>query len=226
MKIRNLLLPCFMICLAPACKKYAELTPDLAGDLYYRGRAFYNEEIYRSPKVSPLGGISVKLYNSTDEANYLYSVTADKDGYFTFSHLEKDKIYFVGADTTLASVRYSVRRMVQLGISRDTAALTLDLNTTQQNGIVYIIKDASGGLVANTNVCLFKSALLASRDTCEGSNYSLPPSNAEGRSAILNIPSGTYYAILYYQFGAQKLFRKDTVTVPQPGILTREIVLR
>jgi hypothetical protein len=206
-----------------ACQKYADATHDLSGSFYYRGRVFYFDDIYGDSRVNTLGTITVKLFNGKDTANFIYTTQADKDGYFLFKNLEEGKQYTILADTIISGVRYTKRDSVSISKSIDSSTLILSASQQSQNGIVYTVKDPSGtGLITNATICLFTSSLLANRDTCEGSNYSLPNTNAIGRSAQFNIPANTYYAVLSYRFGNQIWRSRDTLVLPQSGILKKE----
>src|ERR1700749_1178251 len=81
-----------------ACKKYTHLSDDVKGLLYIHGRLQMVDTVTTSGVVAPvpLGGATVMIgYQKDNAVNYIYSVQADTNGYFTFSNLSKDSTYVI-----------------------------------------------------------------------------------------------------------------------------------
>jgi hypothetical protein len=207
------------------CKKYNEAKNDASGDLYLRGRIFYNDNISTNGNIIPLGKIPVKIgYPSDNGINYLYITSADDNGYFIFKHLTAGKEYLIFADSSVSSIRFSGKRNITLPASLDTAALVLEPDQEQQNGLIYTVKDSLGGIIKDCDVCIF-SNVFASNDTCLGSTWQIK-TNDYGKANKLNIPAGTYISHLRASVLNLRLGITDTISISIKGIQRKEVVLK
>jgi hypothetical protein len=216
--------------LCMACKKFKETKDDSAGNLHLRGRVFYTDDILLAGTTKPLGKTLVKIgYPADNGINYLYSVISDADGYFLFENLAPSTDYFLFADSSIGEVKFSRNRIVNLTTSNDTASLTLIPATTGQNGFVYTVRDASGGLIKNCAVCAYSSFVLAAADTgftCNGSTWQLQATNELGKTYKMNVPPADY--VVLFKAAATNLTLKirDTITVGINGIVRKNVIIR
>ncbi len=209
-----------------ACEKYKKAKNDADGNLYLHGRVFYNDDITTTGTVKQLGKTVVKIgYPADNGVNYLYTTTADDEGYFVFKNLSSETDYLILADSTVNGIKFTGRLPIKINASLDTARLILQPNEVTQNGFVYTVKDNLGGIVKDCAVCVFSSFVLASRDTCAGSTYQLTTSEY-GRANKMNISPGTYVTV--FRGGSDTLILKgrDTITITANGIVRKSVIIR
>ena len=223
-----------ILTLIAGCKKYTNAPDDLGGQNYIRGRVFFADTLdYDLKSVNftnnYLPGATIYLAYA-DSNNFIYSVSADQNGYFTFANL-KNQQYWIYADTVLDSlVHYSSYEPVTLNNnSPDTIALVVYPSQAQQNGVLYIVKDsANTGFLTGASVCLFNSPAVfqhaMATDSCTGCNYSAL-TNGAGRAWQLNMAPGFYNVLLTFQLGASTKTATDTITVGPTGIIERMVNL-
>jgi hypothetical protein len=218
------------------CSKYKAAPDDLGGQNYIRGRVFFADTLdydlsALNLPATYLPGVTVHV-SYADSNNFIYSVSADVNGYFTFANLQNTK-YWVYADTTLDStVYYSGYAPATLNNSSpDTIALTIYPSQTMQNGALYIVKDTSRvGFITGVNVCFFSSPAVFRQvasadslvDSCTGCNYSAI-TNGAGRAYQLNMAPGFYNVLLTYQIAGSMRSATDTITIGPLGIVEHKI---
>ena len=218
------------------CTKYKAAPDDLGGQNYIRGRVFFADTLdydlsALNLTATYLPGVTVHL-SYADSKNFIYSVSADVNGYFTFANLQNTN-YWVYADTTLDStVYYSGYAPVTLkGSSASAISLTIYPSQNMQNGALYIVKDSVGvGFVTGVNVCFFSSPAVfrqvvsadSAVDSCTGCNYSAI-TNGAGRAYQLNMAPGFYNVLLTYEVAGSMRSATDTITIGALGIVEHRI---
>jgi hypothetical protein len=193
------------------CNKKKDVQGDLVGDEYIRGRLFLFDTLTRSDfgTFLPEKTVYIRYSDSKDTLNYLFSTKTDKDGYFTFSNLNKDKSYKVYYEEKINNVSYSAERVSLPPID------SLHLNafiSTKQNGVIYTIEDSSGGRISKATVCIYSNVSLFKPGSCDASNYTLSM-DSNGHAFKFNIPKGTYYATVSTTINNAVMFANDTITI-------------
>lgn len=231
MKNRKYLLFVALVAAITACTKYKNLRDDTKGLLYIHGRLYVADTLTKTgPYVpTPFGAATIKIGYARDNANnYIYSVQADSNGYFTFTNLSADSSYVIFCKTTQNGAIFYQQRPYQLTTSLDTTILTLYPSKNWQNGLVYTVTDSGNPPqpLNSCQVCLFKSQILFQADTCYGASYVLM-TNPYGAAYQLNVPSGQYYALFKDSISSKLVLHgKDTITVNTTGITRTSIKLK
>ena len=197
------------------CSKYKSQPDDTSQNGDIRGRLFLYDTITGSyTDILPVKSQAVTISYDTaaNTNNFLYSTQSDTAGYFVFNNLLNDHKYRLHYQQTINGIIYTADTLVLEG--NESISLISGVSTTLNNGIAYIFTDAQGGRVPGINVCAFTSPVLGAADTCAGSSFQLPPSDASGRTYKFDVRPGIYYNFIsanYPNFVVRK-HDQDTVT--------------
>lgn len=218
-----------VLMIAAACKKYNSLPSDAESDLYIYGRLFIRDSLNDNGAVRPLNKqADLTLTYKSDTSKVLYTTQSSADGYFKFQNLKKEtyivsakvdkgendfKVFYTGADT------------VQLDVSKTNSTPILTLDRTGQNGVLFTVRDTTGGYINATQICFFSSKQLWNRDTCNYSLFSIT-TNEKGQAVKTNILPGLYYILLKRQAGSLLLQRRDSIIVPAKGIKDTTMIIK
>jgi hypothetical protein len=193
---KYLLLFALLTLLVPiACHKYDGLRDDVGGTLYIHGRLFYEDTLsFSKPfKQLPLANQTVMVEYASDTTNFIYSVKADSNGYFNFTNLRPGKYKIACLEKADTVMYYGSAPLNNFSTSVDNATILVTPSATLQNGVKFTVTDNAKQPLNSCTICLFRSAYLASVDTCQGASYILK-TNSSGNAFEVNIPSGQYYA--------------------------------
>ncbi len=237
MKRVHLLLTVLSLLSIAGCKKYKTMNDDVGGSLYIRARLYYLDDITKADTVDPLplGNKIVKIGYAKDSAkNYIYSVKADTDGYFTFTNLQKDSSYVIYCQDTEDSVIFFQKKYYKkFGASLNSEILTLIPANGLQNGAVFTVNDNNSPAepVTGCAVCLFRSQVLFATDTCANATYVLS-TNANGLAYKMDVPQGYYYALFVQTLQPAgsllktKLTAHSFITVADTGISRKAVTIK
>lgn len=196
------------------CDKYENTKDDLSGDLYLRGRAFVVDNVQKNGAVRHLSGKTIFIgYSSDNTVNYLFTTRADSLGYFLFENLKPDVSYNVFAEYEENGIKYFGMFDTTLKESLNSSRLFTEVSDRNQNGIIYTVTDAQGGLVKNAQLCLFSFFEAANDSNCVGSTYQLT-TNEFGKAGVFNIPSVIYHSYCKASFNNTNFKGQDLMTAP------------
>lgn len=209
-----------MLCVLFSCKKIVR--DDLHGNLYIQGRLFTVDSLDQNSGIiaQPLGGRSVEIgYASDSTINYLYKVTTDADGYFTFTTIDPTQTYVIFSRDTIGGVTYfNQSALIKTSVSIDNLVLKIHPSQIDQNGFVFTAIDSASKQPVNAcSICLFRSHVLFEADTRQGATYTLT-TNANGNAYQLNVAKGWYYANFKAVYVNGFVYSKDSVYVDTLGI--------
>lgn len=216
-----------LLSLVSACNKAPDFDDDFGGTGLLRGRLVYTDAFAGNGTVTPLAKRTVYLALSpSDQLNYKYSATTDKDGYFLFDHLNTERMYTTFFNDTIRQVRYTA---LETSMPKETPYLLQAKNDTlTQNGFVVTLRSNStlgiSSTVANANICVFANRLMARADTCLGSLFTLKTDNY-GRVVRYNLRPATYYIFSSTTLNGRQYHALDSVTVPVTGIIRKPLTL-
>lgn len=218
----NVILLCVLVTFSPlpACDKPRD---DFEKNGSLKGRlSFYNP--YAQSTIQPVAGASVKLaYDPYDTLNFLYDVTTDKEGYFSFTNLNPKKRYNLFYEDSIDHIKYAAFAIRQP--DNDTINLLATPELKSQNELVIHAKDNSGNVLPNVQLCVFNNRMLSTQaDTCLGSYMQLS-TNASGGIIKFNVPAGTYYFRSRLQAGNMLFKGFDSIAVPAKGVVDFTVTL-
>lgn len=224
MKPLNIFLPVIVIFSLIACKK--PKGDDLSGTTELNGSIYYNDTLRSVSGETPLAGLAIQLKNPEDSnnANFIYQVTSNSLGSFTFTNLS-DRNYLLSAQKEIDNLLFSSSVLVAPGTTTTKMILYPDL---KKYNLIYITtRDfATSGRLSNTTVCLFTSQLLAQNNQCTGSFIS-KPTDAFGRVFFDHLLPGTYYINAQNISGPVNISVKDQVQVTgTTGLFTKTVYLQ
>jgi len=214
-----------------SCHKYDGLKSDAIGNLYFYGRLFIRDSVLDNGIPKPLlAETPIQLTYSSDTSQVLFSTKTTADGYFTFLNLTPDTHYTILAETTVGADSfkslYSVSQDILADVSKSNLTPLLQLDNKKQNGVLYTVRDLSTkGLITGCNVCFFSSPLIYQKDSCEYASFSLA-TNTNGKVLKTNLSPGRYYVLFKKAAGTLLLNTKDTLAVPNVGIVRKDIFLQ
>ncbi len=185
--------------------------------------------LYTNPyePLSGTKGVPGKLVRiaaaPSDTLNYIYSVTTDQEGYFTFQYLDANKPYLVFFEDSIGGLLYKG----QTPGTTDNAGLRIVAvpDTKGQNGYSLKVTDTTGGRVAGASICVFNNMAGWNADTCIGSLYGFDVS-AEGDAVKYKITPGLYYFLGTAVIGGVYYRGKASVEVKASGIAPVTLELR
>lgn len=204
---------------------YKDKYTGFSGDVILKGSAYIVDSTISSVPV-PLAGRRLFLATDRDTSTYLYQCNTDSAGQFIISSL-KDKsdytlfTHFVGNGTEYAgAISFTAAGS---GTSK-TMTITLDVTPHYQNGMSILITDIYGGPLSNLPFRIYTSRLIALVDSTQYA-YVNSKTNANGRFAQYNIPTGWYYIVSKDTVSGNALKVFDSVNVLATGIAPRTPVL-
>lgn len=211
--------------ISSACNKADdhEVQEDFKGTGRLRGRLSYYNPYSADATVKPLAGKPVKLaYHPSDTLNFLYDVITDKDGYFSFSRVDKEREYDLFFKDSINNINYAA--FAKRKPDNDTINILATPELNRQNGFYLHVKDSNGDVVPGVNVCVFNSALSAGADTCLGSLFPAKIDIA-GNLMQFNVMQGKYYFRIQTQIGSNTLKGLESVYVAATGITEKTMFL-
>jgi len=216
--IRGLLILLFLL---TACKNDS----DLRGDAIIAGTVYLKNITLTSVDSTKLA--NTKLYVQTENAgvnSYLYSTTSAGDGSFIFSNLIKGKSYWIFGSLDSAGITYSLQTLIVAGTANVTVSFTDTLSDTT-NEMKILVLDSANSPVANFNIYVFNSKVLAAGNDSAGSIFQLKSDNY-GIASVMNIHSGVYFLNAKDSVGNLLLSGRDTVTIGSSGIFNDTLRLQ
>ncbi len=204
-----------------ACKNDS----DLRGDAIIAGTVYLKNITLTATDSTKLA--NTKLYVQTQNAgvnSYLYSTTSANDGSFIFSNLIKGNRYWIFGSLDSMGLTYSLNTLVVAGTSDLIVSLTDTLSDTT-NEMKILVLDSANSPVANFNVYVFNSKVLAAGNDSAGSIFQLI-SNSYGIASVTNIQAGIYYLNAKDSIGNILLSGRDTVPIGTFGIFNDTLRLQ
>lgn len=169
---------------------------DLSDDKKIFGRLFLIDPLANAPAQVPQTGkkLTIRYADSQDYVNYLFSTTSDANGYFAFPNLKEGRSYIIKYQETISGAVYE--DSISVVAPTNTAVLAGKLATAKQAGLLVEVKDFSGNLLKEANVCLFTSDYNIGylKGTCDGSSIQLK-TNSAGKASHVGLAAGTYYLL-------------------------------
>lgn len=157
---------------------------------FIRGRLFLVDTITQNSIGKPIANARVRLSTINDSLNFIYSVNTDNEGYFNFTLISgSDKEYNVSIDTIIKNYSYIGRSKVQAG--DDNVVLSLQLNETNQNGLILFARDNLGNPLPKSIFSIYTSESLALLDNKLGA-FAEMESDENGKAFKISIPKGKY----------------------------------
>jgi hypothetical protein len=199
---------------------------DLSGDEALTGTVLIADTLNGSIKYSVLKNSPVFLANLADSTGYLYSVTTNAQGNYSFVGIDPEKDYKVYASTDTGVVKYYGVNKYHRNILpvRQSDSLKLYPSSNDQNGIHLIVRTAEGAKLANATSWVFTSSSFFDAGIADGKIFDMT-TNLYGVSNKFNIPKGTYYLRVKTEVGNLKLQGQETIDVLATGIKTVTIKL-
>lgn len=199
---------------------------DLSGTETIKGVAAVYDTLSGVSSLSITKNLKVYLRNKNDSTGFLYFVTTNEQGNFSFNGIDPLKSYSVYASIDTGSVKYT-GTLDFPGGSHAAATDTLKLfpSTIAQNGIHLMVKDEQGRPVPGITAWVFNSQILFTSDTSAGRVFDITVNNY-GVGNRLNIAPGTYYLRAKTRIGNLDLAGETSVVVPAKGIADATIILR
>lgn len=199
---------------------------DLSGDYTLKGIVMVYDTLSGVVNKTPGKNLRVYLKYDNGGTNYLNYVTANDQGQYSFSGIEKNKGYLIYAESK-PDLKYYGELSYGAGSYVDGASDTLKLYPSQtgQNGIHLIVRDSAGAPIPHTTAWVFSSAVLFAADSSAGRLFDIT-TNEYGAGNSYNIAPGIYYLRIRTKIGNLSLSGESTVTVGEAGIQNSTIYLK
>jgi hypothetical protein len=195
-----------------SCKKAA--FHDLGGNQTLKGIAIIYDTLSGTDTLTPLKNGKIFLRNAASQNGFLYSVSTDNQGYFSFTGIDPDSSYVIFSKTEKGSLGYFGERSYTAGSFTNMQSDTLPLFFDQeaQNGIHVIVRDLQGQPLPNLNAWVFNNPTLFASDTSAGRIFDII-SNNNGVGNKFTIAPGRYYLRIKAQVGNLPLTGETAVDV-------------
>jgi hypothetical protein len=128
-------------------------------------------------------------YNTNSCSGSNYKLKTDSSGRAYIFNIQPGQYYFYST-ATIGGIEFVTK--TQFKVEDTIVFKKLTMESTITNGIEYVIMDNAGGRVPSPEFCVFTSPVLFARDTCEGSNFTIPADNM-GNVIKYNFAKQQYY---------------------------------
>ncbi|RXK86745.1 hypothetical protein [Filimonas effusa] len=201
-----------------SCAKDLEFN-DLSGTATLKGVIIMTDSLSGIHQYRTAGNITVFLKKAETENGYLYKVTADAKGQYSFNGIDPGASYTIYAATDTGSVKYSGELTYKANGFKDgeSDSLLLRPYAVNQNGILLMVRNEAGDRVGNTTAWVFNNLAAFQADSSAGKIFDMV-SNIYGVSNKINIAPGKYYLRVMTKLGSVNVRGEQEVVVDQTGI--------
>lgn len=200
------------------------------GDLYIRGRVFVNDIITKEELTVNKTSVKVQLSTDKSETDFIYSVSPDAEGYFTFELPYKKKVntYYVRASITALNDDF-VSDFVEVtkegnAYPQKTVSLYQDLE--KKNYYNVFVYDSLNNTLPNSVLYFFTNPMIATNSFTTNASYTYTTS-ANGQFKLRGLAAGHYYvnAQAVYTNSLTLKRKLHEVTITDKGVQTDSLIL-
>jgi len=212
----------FVVVLLMSCEK--DQYQSVSGDVSLTGYVYLADTINNTFPV-PLTGQKVYLNLGSDSSTYIYQVTTDAAGKYSFPFLKNDKDYILFMRYINNGIEYEGVKKISGGSNNNIIYADLTVQAKFTNGLSILFTDVLNGPLPNLPFRLYSSRIAAQYDSVLYAVASTS-SDINGRYSKTNIPPLKYYAVASKIIGPLTLRIFDSITVNPTGLARKTMQLQ
>ena len=198
--------------------------------LYIRGRIFLIDTTTREEMTASRANFVVKLAQDSNQANYLYSVKSNAEGYFVFDipvKQRKEQFYAYCNGVVSTDEFVGIAKFKESADTFEAVRLRMTINLKNRSLFFLKAQDDSTKLgLPNTKVYFYTNKLLADKNATVSAAYSYT-TNQVGEIRVKDIPKGSYYFNATANYGVGLNYSSSTNSVEiKYGYKSQEILLK
>lgn len=201
-----------------ACKKVAKEDPKS----YIRGRIITVDEAGTEIQSIDKSKLEIKLSEDNSKSEFMYSVNADKEGYFVF-HLPLNNlkgVYYVFSEYKEAGINYTCFETFEKDSKNNFVEDTMLFHPdfSKQNFYAITVKDLNAQNVGNIDLFFYTNQLIANNSYTASPTFTASTNN-NGVYKKYDLAAGTYYVNAYKDYGGGLILKRKAkaITVSTTG---------